>query len=151
MQDYEEKDKSPVDRKSTIKLGIAGFCFANIMLISFPEYLGLEFSENKTISIFFRYANLLLSLPVFFYAAQEFFINAWSSIKQRFLNIDAPIALAITITFVRSIYEIVTNQGAGYLDSMSGIVFFMLIGRSLQYKTFTNLKFNRDYKSYFHI
>ncbi|HOZ51459.1 MAG TPA: heavy metal translocating P-type ATPase metal-binding domain-containing protein [Chitinophagaceae bacterium] len=151
LQDYEEKDKSPVDRKSTIKLGIAGFCFANIMLISFPEYLGLEFSENKTISIFFRYANLLLSLPVFFYAAQEFFINAWSSIKQRFLNIDAPIALAITITFVRSIYEIVTNQGAGYLDSMSGIVFFMLIGRSLQYKTFTNLKFNRDYKSYFPI
>ncbi len=151
MQDYEQQEKTPANRSAKIKLGIAGFCFANIMLISFPEYLGLEFNDNPTLSAFFRYCNLALSIPVFFYCAQEFFVNAWSSIRQRFLNIDAPIALAITITFIRSIYEITTNAGPGYLDSMSGIVFFMLIGRSLQHKTFTTLKFNRDYTSYFPI
>jgi Cu+-exporting ATPase len=151
LQDYEQKDKAPLSRKTSIRLGIAGFCFANIMLISFPEYLGLEYKDNQTLAIFFRYSNVLLSLPVFFYCAQEFFVNAWASLKQRFLTIDAPIALAITITFVRSLYEITSNSGAGYLDSMSGIVFFMLLGRSLQTKTFTTLKFNRDYKSYFPI
>lgn len=151
MQDYEQKETKTSIQTTAVKLGIAGFCFANIMLISFPEYLGLEFKDNPMLSSFLRYTNLVLSLPVLFYAAQEFFINAFASIKQKFLNIDAPIALAITITFVRSVYEIVTHTGAGYLDSMSGIVFFMLIGRSLQHKTFTNLKFNRDYKSYFPI
>ncbi len=151
LQDYEQKNKIPLSRKTSVRLGIAGFCFANIMLISFPEYLGLEYKDNQILSEFFRYSNLVLSLPVFFYCAQEFFVNAWASLRQRFLNIDAPIALAITITFIRSIYEITSNTGAGYLDSMSGIVFFMLIGRSLQHKTFTTLKFNRDYKSYFPI
>lgn len=151
MQDYERNEQKNDHRAMAIKLGLAGFCFANIMLISFPEYLGLRFIDNPTLSGFFRYVNLFLSLPVFFYAASGFFKNAWTGIQQRFLNIDAPIALAITITFVRSVYEIVTATGAGYLDSMSGIVFFMLIGRALQEKTFTTLKFNRDYKSYFPI
>jgi Cu+-exporting ATPase len=90
-----------------------------------------------------------IALPVFFYCAKEFFINAYKSIIQKHLNIDAPIALAIIITFLRSVFEIFTNAGAGYLDSMSGIVFFMLIGRALQNKTQKTLKFNRDYKSYF--
>lgn len=151
LQDYEQKEKKSDSRSMSIKLGLAGFCFANIMLISFPEYLGLRFTDNPVLSGFFRYVNLALSLPVFFYAASGFFQNAWAGLRQRFLNIDAPIALAITITFVRSVYEITTASGAGYLDSMSGIVFFMLIGRTLQQRTFTTLKFNRDYKSYFPI
>lgn len=34
------------------RLGVAGFCFANSMLFSFPEYLGLETTE-KTCRLFF--------------------------------------------------------------------------------------------------
>ena len=99
----------------------------------------------------FRSLNLLLSLPVFFYAASEFYISAWKSLKHGFLNIDAPIVLAILITFSRSVYEIVSGSGAGYLDSMSGIVFFMLAGRVLQNKTYAHLNFERDFTSYFPI
>lgn len=151
LQDYEEADHAPNRRKDIVKLGLVGFCFANIMLISFPEYLGLDLVSNPKLASVLRFANLTLALPVFFYGAWEFFVNAWVGIKQRFLNIDAPISLAILMTFGRSLYEIISQTGAGYLDSMSGIVFFMLIGRGLQKKTFTNLKFNRDYKSYFPI
>ena len=136
-------------RKTAYKIGITGFCFANIMLISFPEYLGLQTAGNQQLVAFFRWVNLLLALPVFFYGAVDFFKNAWLSFRQKYLNIDAPIALAVAITFSRSIYEIVTGSGAGYLDSMSGIVFFMLIGRALQDRTYRTLNFNRDYKSYF--
>jgi P-type Cu+ transporter len=67
------------------------------------------------------------------------------------LNIDTPIALAIIITFARSLFEILGNTGAGYLDSMSGIVFFMLVGRLVQERTYKSLSFSRDYKSYFPI
>ncbi len=134
-----------------IKIGIVGFCFANIMMISFPEYLGMESASESKLSLFFRGVNLLLSLPVLLYGAKEFFVNAWYSYKQRYLNIDAPIALAITVTFLRSIYEIFSNTGNGYLDSMAGIVFFMLLGRTLQNRTYTTLSFNRDFKSYFPI
>ncbi len=136
-------------RKAAYKIGITGFCFANIMLISFPEYLGLQTAGNQQLVAFFRWVNLLLALPVFCYGAGEFFRNALLSFRQKYLNIDAPIALAIAITFFRSVYEITSGTGAGYLDSMSGIVFFMLIGRYLQNRTYSSLNFNRDYKSYF--
>ncbi len=116
----------------TDKLGIAGFCFANIMLISFPEYLGLSAASNPVLSAFFRYLNLALAIPVLIFGAREFFVNGYYSLRQRTINIDIPIALAVTITFGRSLYEIFTHTGPGYLDSMSGIIFFMLIGRALQ-------------------
>ncbi len=144
----EEKVKI-YDKSRIYKIGITGFCFANIMMLSFPEYFSLGNIEEKGLKNLFSYLCLGLSLPVFFYGAADFFISAWSSVKQKFLNIDTPIALAIVITFIRSIYEILSGTGAGYLDSMSGIVFFMLVGRFFQNKTYNTLTFNRDYTSYF--
>lgn len=138
-------------KKAYLKLGITGFCFANIMLIAFPEYLGLDPQAQPGLALFFKIANVALSLPVVFYGAREFFVNAWYSYRQRYLNIDAPIALAVAVTFLRSLYEVFTNTGGGYFDSMSGIVFFMLLGRTLQDRSYTTLRFNRDHKSYFPI
>jgi len=141
--------KKPVTTKSMIyQLGVAGFCFGNIMLLSFPEYLGLGTLE-ASLQYTFRLMALILSLPVFFYSAQPFFVAAWKGVTHKFLNIDAPIALAIIVTFFRSIYEVITASGSGYFDSLSGIVFFMLIGRILQNKTYQQLSFERDYTSYF--
>ncbi|TAH11692.1 MAG: HAD family hydrolase [Sphingobacteriia bacterium] len=147
-----QKEQHFIARKATIKIGIAGFCFANIMLLSFPEYLGLDtLAKDGLSATVFRWLNLFLSLPVLLYSGSEFFVNAWYGFKQKILNIDAPIALALAVTFTRSIYEIISVVGGGYLDSMSGIIFFMLVGRAFQTKTFANLKFNRDYTSYFPI
>lgn len=141
--------KKPVNPPGLIfKLGVAGFCFANIMLLSFPEYLGLEASERYLQSVF-RYLSLALSLPVFFFSAYPFFESGWKALRSKFLNVDAPIALAILVTFTRSVYEIISSTGSGYLDSMSGIVFFMLVGRVIQERTYRHLAFDRDFTSYF--
>ncbi len=144
------KQLPKTDSSKIYKLGIAGFCFANIMLMSFPEYFGID-AKEKDLLVLFRYANLILSLPVFFYSATEFYNSAWKSLKHKFLNIDAPIVLAVWVTFTRSLYEVLSGTGGGYFDSMSGIVFFMLAGRVLQDKTYRQLSFERDYTSYFPI
>jgi Cu+-exporting ATPase len=145
------KEHRPKLQKSLLyQLGIAGFCFANIMLLSFPEYLGLEPAEHDLQSVF-RWLNFTLALPVFLFSALPFYESGWKGIKHRFLNIDAPIALAVIVTFMRSAYEVITGTGAGYFDSMSGIVFFMLIGRVLQDRTYQHLSFERDFTSYFPI
>jgi Cu+-exporting ATPase len=152
LNDLEQKNEKKLNKEGIIKIGIAGFCFGNIMMLSFPEYFSLgNFYDQLQLKRFFGIINLILSIPVFFYCASEFFISAWKGLKQRFLNIDLPIALAILITFSRSLFEIISNTGAGYLDSMSGIIFFMLIGRYFQNITYNNLSFERDYKSYFPI
>jgi Cu+-exporting ATPase len=139
----------PGAKKSLIyQLGVAGFCFANIMLLSFPEYFGLEAADMQLQGIF-RWLNVLLALPVFFYSAYPFYESGWKGLRHKFLNIDAPIALAIIVTFSRSLYEVISGTGAGYFDSMTGIVFFMLIGRVLQDKTYQQLSFERDFTAYF--
>lgn len=137
------------NKSKIYKIGIAGFCFGNIMMLSFPEYFSFGYLEDQGLKEFFSYINLVLALPVFFYSASDFFISSYKSLKQKFLNIDAPIALAVVITFSRSVYEILSGTGAGYLDSMSGIVFFMLVGRYFQDFTYETLSFERDYTSYF--
>ncbi len=146
----EVQPESAAGKNRIVKIGLAGFCFGNIMMLSFPEYFSLgNFFDQGGLPHFFAYLNLLLALPVFFYSASGFFTSAWKSIRHGYLNIDAPIALAILVTFLRSVYEILSQTGAGYLDSMSGIVFFMLIGRYFQDRTYERLSFERNYKSYF--
>ncbi|SFD33393.1 Cu+-exporting ATPase [Chitinophaga sp. CF118] len=148
LQDLNRK-KPRLQRDLIYRIGVAGCCFGNIMLLSFPEYFsGHSYSDPK-LNTLFRYLNLLLSLPVFFYSAQVFFKSAWNSLKAGFLNIDVPIVLAIIVTFVRSLSDVLSGNGAGYFDSMTGIVFFMLAGRILQEKTYQGLSFDRDYTAYF--
>jgi Cu+-exporting ATPase len=152
LSDLNEQPKRKSRKSEIMKIGLAGFCFGNIMMLSFPEYFSAgNFFEQKGLSYLFGYLNLFLSIPVFFYCASPFFISAWKSVRHSYLNIDAPIALAILVTFLRSVYEVLSHNGAGYLDSMSGIVFFMLIGRYFQNITYDALSFERDYKSYFPI
>jgi Cu+-exporting ATPase len=151
LQDIDSKEANKTDRTRWYKIGVAGFCFANIMMVSIADYVSINNPVEYKIKIFFSLLCVVLSLPVLFYAANEFFIAAWNGIKNKYLNIDFPVALALVITFTRSIYELSTGTGNGYLDSMSGIVFFMLIGRWLQSRTYKSISFDRDYKSFFPI
>jgi Cu+-exporting ATPase len=142
--------KKPVyNRQQIYKIGVAGFCFSNIMMLSFPEYFSGGNIEQQGLKETFTGIIFALSLPVLFYSASGFFTSAFKALRQRYLNIDAPIALAIVVTFARSYYEIISGTGAGYLDSGTGIVFFMLAGRWFQDKTYDSFSFDRDYRSYF--
>jgi Cu+-exporting ATPase len=149
LNDGEKKKDKKINRTHIFKIGIAGFCFSNIMMLSFPDYFASGNIEMDQLKHIFQYLSLALSLPVLLYSASEFFVSGYKGLRQGWLNIDAPIALAILITFGRSVYEILTGTGPGYLDSMSGIVFFMLIGRWFQNRTYDAFSFDRDYRSYF--
>ncbi len=137
-----------IQRKTLLKIGVAGFCFGNIMLLAFPEYLGIDESFRQFQSLF-GYISILLSLPVFFYSGWGFIQRGFRGVMQRTANIDIPVALGMVVLLLRSSYEIVFGVGAGYLDSLAGLVFFLLVGRWFQDKTYSNLSFNRDYTSYF--
>lgn len=150
QQEISLEDNKKRNRTAFYKIGIAGFAFGNIMMLSLPDYFaGGMFAHNQDLHGLFMGLSFLLSLPVVFYSASEFFISAWQGLRGRFLNIDLPIALAIAVTFLRSVWDLITGSGTGFFDSMTGIVFFMLIGRFFQNRTWQRLSFDRDYKSYF--
>ncbi|MBE7644510.1 HAD-IC family P-type ATPase [Tenacibaculum finnmarkense genomovar ulcerans] len=150
LEDY-EVGKKKVDRSLIYKLGIAGFSFGNVMFLSFPEYFevtGFWLEQYKEI---FRWLMFFFSLPVVFYAGQDYFISAYKGLRSKILNIDVPIALGIAVLFIRSSVEIIFDIGTGFFDSLTGLVFFLLLGKFFQQKTYNFLSFERDYKSYFPI
>jgi Cu+-exporting ATPase len=138
-------------RKRLYKITVAGFCFANIMMLSFPDYFNIGNSSDHRLEQIFSYLTLALSLPAFIYSGSEFYISAYRSLKAKYLNVDLPLTISIWITFARSVWEVSQGISAGYFDSMSGIIFFMLIGKYFQERTMAHLHFERTYKSYFPI
>lgn len=149
--DNYETGKKNIDRSLTYKIGVAFFCFGNIMLLSFPEYFEVKEFWIDQYRGFFRWLIFALSIPSFLYSASGYYVSAWKSIKSGMLNIEIPIALGIIIMFVRSTVDIVFDYGQGFFDSMCGLIFFMLLGKLFQQKTYDFLSFERDYKSYFPI
>ncbi|MEN2400031.1 heavy metal translocating P-type ATPase metal-binding domain-containing protein [Flavobacterium sp. MC2016-06] len=150
LENY-ETGKNNVDRSLTYKLGVAFFCFGNIMLLSFPEYFEIKEFWLDNYKPFFRGLIFVLALPSFLYSASGYYVSAYKSIKSGMLNIDIPIALGLIVMFVRSTYDIVMNYGSGFFDSLASLVFFMLLGKMFQIKTYSFLSFERDFKSYFPI
>jgi len=90
LNDVVKEKKQPNDRKLLTQLGLAGFCAGNIMLFSFPEYLGLQ---DDTYKLLFGYLNIVLATPVVFYSASGYFESVYKSLRKGIVNIDFPILL----------------------------------------------------------
>ncbi|GAB2984682.1 heavy metal translocating P-type ATPase metal-binding domain-containing protein [Mucilaginibacter puniceus] len=148
LQDVVKKQNA-VDKDNLVsKIAVAGFCFGNVMLLSFPEYFGLSVFEDS-FKNFFGWANILFSLPIVLYSGRGYFVSAWQNVRNGVLNIDFPLALGIAVLFIRTVTEILTNTGAGFADTLCGLVFFLLVGKFVQKKTYHHLSFERDYRSFF--
>ncbi|MDO5968512.1 heavy metal translocating P-type ATPase metal-binding domain-containing protein [Flavivirga aquimarina] len=150
LDDY-SVGKKHIDRSLIYKLGIAGFAFGNVMFLSFPEYFQVDGFWIEKYKPLFRWLMFFFSLPVVFYSAQDYFISAFKGLRSKILNIDVPIALGVLVLFIRSSSEIIFDVGSGFFDSLTGLIFFLLLGKFFQQKTYTFLSFERDYKSYFPI
>lgn len=146
----EKRDSKQTDRRLWLKLGLAGFSFGNIMLFSFPEYLSDGPLDPKFRTLF-GVLNIALALPVLLYSASDYLKSAWAALKQRGVNLDVPISIGILALFSWSLFEIISDSGVGYMDSFTGLVFFLLIGKMVQQKTYERLSFDRDFRSYFPI
>lgn len=149
-----DKKEATVDRSLTIKVAVAGFAFGNAMMFAFPEYLNTGSSVDfwlEEFAPFFRFLTFLLSIPVVVYSASDYYKSAWFGLKNKIVNIDVPIVLGILVLFFRSVYEIATNYGPGYFDTLCGLLFFMLLGKIFQKRTYSALSYDRDYKSFYPI
>jgi Cu+-exporting ATPase len=136
-------------RSLFLKLGVAGFAFGNIMLLSICLYAGMDRFSAPVFQPLFGWVSLVLAVPVLVYSASDYWRGAWLGLRQRTLNLDFPIALGLAALFGQSLAEIAAGRGTGYLDSFAGLVFFLLIGRVFQDRTYRRLSFDRDYRAFF--
>ena len=150
-----EKKEESLDKSLVIKLAVAGFAFGNGMLFVYPEYaaqvMGTTDFWMEQYKNLFRFITFLLATPVVFYSASDYFKSAWFGLKNKIVNIDVPIVLGIIMLYGRSIYEVLTDYGPGYFDTLCGLLFFMLLGKLFQKRTYSALSYDRDYKSFYPI
>lgn len=145
-----DKSKTKKSNKQLIlKIGVAGFAFGNTMLLSFPEYIKGTMGIEEKYEVAFGILNFMFAIPVVFYSGSDYLLSAWKNLKHKIINIDMPIAIGILAIFLESAYEIFSRSGAGYMDSLTGFIFFLLVGKWYQAQTYQALSFERDYKSYF--
>ena len=150
-----DKKEEFFDKTLIIKLAVAGFAFGNGMLFVYPEYaaqvMGTSDFWMEQYKNLFRFISFLLATPVVFYSASDYFKSAWFGLKNKIVNIDVPIVLGIIMLYGRSIYEVLTDYGPGYFDTLCGLLFFMLLGKLFQKRTYSALSYDRDYKSFYPI
>ncbi len=137
-------------KKLLYKIGVAGFVFINVMTYSLPAYFNGEPLSEKLQSLF-SILSYILVIPVAFYSGSDYYISAFKNLLKKNISIDLPIALGIIVLFLVTSFEVLFMGSPGYSDSLSGLIFFLLVGKWYQSKTYEALSFERNYKSYFPI
>ena len=138
-----------ISRRLWLQLGLAGFAFGNLMLFSIAGYFGFDAFTGPTLKKLVGNLSFVLATPVVIYSALDYWRIAWTTLKQKRLAIEVPIAAGIVALYTQSAFEVLSGRGEGYFDSLCGLIFFLLCGRLFQQKTFDRLGFERDYKSFF--
>ncbi|PWS29556.1 heavy metal translocating P-type ATPase [Pedobacter yonginense] len=150
LQDVVKEHSGAINKALVLKIAVAGFCMGNVMLFSFPEYFGLSSFEQQFQALF-GWLNLAFSIPAAFYCGRDYFTSAFTSLKHKHINLDTPLALIIAVLFLRTAFEVIFSLGPGFADTLTGLVFLLLMGKWLKQRTYHHISFDRDYRSYFPI
>lgn len=108
-------------------VAVSGFAAGNIMLLSVSVWSGAEGATRDL----FHYVSALIALPALIFAGSVFYGSAWNALSHGRMNMDVPIAVGVTLAYAMSIYETVTHGPHAYFDAAVSLLFFLLIGRTL--------------------
>ena len=78
------------------------------------------------------WVQLVLTLPVVFYAGSPFYSAAWSGLRHASANMNTLIALGTGAAFLYSVYETVRGGHIVYFEAAATIIALILLGRTLE-------------------
>lgn len=120
------------ERSQLIRLGVAGACAGNIMLLAVALYAGEFVGIESEFADLFRYVSAAIGLVSLAWPGGVFFRGAWSALRARCVTLDVPIALALAAGGTAGLANVATGVGDIYFDSLSVLVFLLLVGRWFQ-------------------
>jgi len=120
------------ERALLIRIAVAGAIAGNVMLIAFALYGGHFHGITDEFRDLFRWVSLVLAVPSVVWCGAVFYRGAWGALKTRTLHMDLPIAIGILAGFIQGTINTVRGAGEIYFDSVTALIFFLLVGRFLQ-------------------
>jgi len=123
-------ERSAEEKRLVQAMGVAGFATANVMLLSIAVWSGVGEMDWLTRDLMHRISAIIV-LPTVAYSGRPFFTSAWAALRNRQVNMDVPISLAVLLASGLSIYEMLIGHGDTFFDAAAMLLFFLLIGRFL--------------------
>ena len=114
-------------RRHVKALAVAGFAAGNVMMLSIAVWSGADGAERSI----FHWLSASIALPALAYSGRIFFASAWDALRHGHMNMDVPISIGVLVTAAMSVYDIVNHGQAIYFDAALMLVFFLLVGRTL--------------------
>ncbi|MGE3623678.1 MAG: heavy metal translocating P-type ATPase [Bdellovibrionales bacterium] len=112
-------------------LAVSGFASGNIMLLSVALWSSSGAVMGMATRDFMHWVSALIALPTVIYAGRPFFRSALRVLKKRHTNMDVPISVALVLTTLMSLFETIRHGEYAYFDSVTMLLFLLLIGRYL--------------------
>ena len=112
-----------------VGLAVSGFAASNIMLLSVSVWSGADGATRDL----FHWVSALIALPALAVGGGHFYRSAWQALRHGRMNMDVPIAIAITLAYGLSLYETISHGEHAYFDASVSLIFFLLIGRTLDH------------------
>lgn len=123
----EEQDQT---RNGLIRaMAVAGFAAMNIMLLSVSVWSGADAATRDM----FHWISAAIAGPTLIYSGRPFYVSAYNALRHGRMNMDVPIALAITLSYAMSLHETMNHGKEAYFDASVSLLFFLLIGRTLDH------------------
>ena len=117
--------KTKEDRSMLLRIGIAGAASGNIMMYAVSLYAG----AGHEYEAFFNLLTVIFAVPVLTYSSWPFYRTSWQALKNRTLSIDVPISMALIMGAVMGLYNLIIGVNENYFDSLSALVFLLLLSR----------------------
>lgn len=121
------------NRRHLIRIGVAGACAGNAMLLAFGLWGGAFHGIAGDQQQLLRGASLLFCAAAVFGPGAVFLRGAWSSLRMRVLHMDVPVAIGLVTGTLYGAWNTVRGTGEVYFESLTAVVFLLLLGRYLQF------------------
>ncbi len=131
--DSDEVSPERAEQRASLKrLIVASLGMMQVMMFAIGLYAGDAQGIDARMEYFLRLVSLAVTTPVVAYAARPFFVGALRGVASGRPGMDLPVALAIGLAYLGSIYSTFTHGTEVWFDSVTMFVFFLTLGRHFE-------------------